>query len=949
LHKKSYTILNKRTILKRHAHHLYLGFLVMLVMFVITGCSTKKNTLVSRNYHNLTSHYNIYFNAYEIKREGHKKVESSYQDDFNKILPIEIYSQKDVARRLLPDMDKVVKKCSKVITMHSISSKPKRKKRGRQSEKQKEFYRQNEFNKWIDDAYFLMGQAYFLKHDRFPAITNFEYVIQQFPNDGLKQEANLWLAKSHLALKDYVASKDILDRLEADPELSDRLKGELAVVRAQCHLMQDEYSEAIAYLTEAVSFTRNKNKLTRFTYIIAQLLEEEEEFTLASLKYEEVIKLNPDYRMAFNAKINRAKLYEGDVDTGKEIKKQLEKMLRDDKNLEFLDQIYYALAELDIKEGMEDAAIEKYKLSAQSSIDNFHQRSLSYLALGRIYYAHPEYIPAQLYYDSCMLTLPEEFPERESIQKLSLSLNLLADNLNMIHREDSLQAIAAMPEDERETLIKIKMDEAKAAEEERKRLEQEERQSGRSSFRMAGGPGGGSVALGPGSGGRASGGAGGMTGGMSSNIGGASSQWYFYNPTTLSYGQAEFAKRFGRRKLEDNWRRSNKGISSNMGDMSTEGEEGDINTPSVTSNADQFQPTQRDYYIADLPLTDTLIQESNDRIQMALFNVGKVFKDELLKESEAIEYFEKLLERFPETDRLLFAYYNLYQIFDSQGDPDRIEYYKNLILNRFPESRSAKIISNPNYFKEIEEVRLRVIDYYTETYKAFVNAQYEQVITNCEEADTAFGLNHMRDKFGLLKVMSMGAIDPDNVALLTNRLNDLLFKYPESDVKETANILLDYLKDGPADFSKDETRASRLSIGKIDESLLEEVADYSYEEEDVHFYVAVVSRRTQDLNRLNFNISNFNVDNYDQDFFEVASIPMNDDLMIITVKNFNSAKIGMDYYYALLADPLVFSEFRETDFRHFIISRSNYNIFYKNKNVFRYTQFFKENYLDKDN
>ncbi len=961
MQKKSYTILNKTVILKRKishsACHFTRGSVILLVLLLISGCSTKKNTVVTRNLHNLTSHYNIYFNAYEIKREGHKKVESSYQDDFNKILPIEIYTEKDVARRLLPDMDKVIRKCSKVITMHSITSKPKRRKRGRITERQKEFYRKSEFNKWIDDAYFLMGQAYYLKHDRFPAITNFEYVIQQFPDDGLKQEANLWLAKSHLGLKDFLSSKEILDRLEADPELTDKIKGELAEVRAQWHLEQEEYGEAITYLSEAISYTKDKKLRVRYTYILAQLLEKEESFAQASLKYEEVVNMNPDYRMAFNARINRAKLYEGDADTGKEIRKQLNKMLRDDKNLDFLDQMYYALAELDIKEGLLEDAIEKYKISAQSSIDNYHQKSLSYLALGKIYYAQPDYIPAQQYYDSCMLTIPEDFPDKESIQKLSLSLNLLADNINVIFREDSLQEIAAMPEDEREALIKIKMDEAKVAEEERKQQAEQERMNGRSGgYRTArGGPGGGSLAMAPGlgSGGGARGDAGGsmggsMGGGASGKIGGATSQWYFYNPTTLSYGQAEFAKRFGRRKLEDNWRRMNKGISSNMGDLSTEGEEGDINTPSVKSNSDNFEPIQREYYLADLPLNDTLIGESNARIQMALFNVGKVFKDELLKESEAVEYFEKLLERFPETDRLLFAYYNLYQIFASQGDSERIEYYKSLILNKFPDSRSAKIISNPNYFKEIEEARIRVIDYYAKTYENFLQGKYEQVIGNCEEADTAFGLNHIRDKFGLLKVMSMGAIDPNNTALLTNRLNDLVFKYPESDVKETANILLDYLKDGPTGFSNEDTKPKGLSIGKIDKSLVEEVADYEFEDEMVHFYVAVVSRRTQDLNRLNFNISNFNIENYDQDFFEVASTPMNDDLMIITVKNFKDAKAGMDYYYALVADPDVFSEFSETDFRHFIISRKNYNIFYENKNVFRYIRFFKENYLDKE-
>ncbi len=952
LQKKSYTILNNTAILKRHITQLSFGLIVFFLMLAVSGCSTKKNTTASRGYHNLTSHYNIYFNAYEIKREGHKKIESTYQDDFNRFLPIDIYSQKDVARRLLPDMDKVIKKCSKVITMHSITSKPKRKGKRGLTEKQKEFSRKNEFNKWIDDTYLLMGQAYLLKHDKFPAIQNFEYVIRQYPNDGLKQQANLWLAKSHMALMDFVASKDVLDRLEADPELSDNLKGELAAVRAQWHMEQEEYGDAIAFLSEAITRTKEKKKLIRYTYLVAQLLEEEEDFAQASLKYEEVIKLNPEYRMAFNAKINRAKLYEGDAETGKEIKKQLEKMLRDDKNIEFLDQIYYALAELDMKENLVEPAIEKYKLSAQSSIDNFHQRSLSYLALGKIYYARPEYIPAQQYYDSCMLAIPDEFPKRESIQKLSLSLNLLAENLIMVQREDSLQAVAAMPEAEREALIKVKIEEATALEEERRRLEEEERLGGRSGYRMAGGSGG-SMSMAPSSrGGAGAPGApmgGSMAGGMSNSIGGANSQWYFYNPTTLSFGQAEFSKRFGRRKLEDNWRRSNKGISSNMSDMSTEGEEGDINTPTMKSNADNFMPTQRDYYIADLPLSDTLIHESNERIQSALFNVGKVFKDELLLEKEAIDSFEKLLSRFPETERLLFTYYNLYQIFKARGEPERIEYYKNLILTKFPESRSAKIISNPNYFKEIEEARFNVISYYKETYQAFLNNEYALVINNCEAADTAFGLNHIRDKYGLLKVMSLAALDPDNTALLTNRLNDLLFKYPESDIKEMANIMLDYLSKGPSDFSKEEKKTTGLSIGKIDESLDEEIADYVFEEDAVHFYVAVVSRRTQDLTRLNFNISNFNVSNYDQDFFEVASTPMNDDLMIISVKNFNTSKIGMDYYYSLIADPEVFTGFKETDFRHFIISRSNYNLFYKNKNVFRYINFFNENYLDKDN
>src|SRR5659263_269928 len=35
-------------------------------------------------------------------------------------------------------------------------------------------------------------------------------------------------------------------------------------------------------------------------------------------------------------------------------------------------------------------------------------------------------------------------------------------------------------------------------------------------------------------------------------------KWYFYNQAALTFGRTEFRRRWGDRKLEDNWRRSNK-------------------------------------------------------------------------------------------------------------------------------------------------------------------------------------------------------------------------------------------------------------------------------------------------------------------------------------------------------------------------------------------------------
>ena len=100
---------------------------------------------------------------------------------------------------------------------------------------------------------------------------------------------------------------------------------------------------------------------------------------------------------------------------------------------------------------------------------------------------------------------------------------------------------------------------------------------------------------------------------------------------------------------------------------------------------------------------------------------------------------------------------------------------------------------------------------------------------------------------------------------------------------------------------------------------------------------------------MKYNISSYNIENYDQDFFEVKSEVLTESLIMIAVKNFPDAKTGMDYYAGILADLVVYADYKETDFRHFVISKANYSIFFKNKNVFNYIRFFNENYLIEDN
>jgi tetratricopeptide (TPR) repeat protein len=933
----------------------------VIILLIAGSCSTKKNTVVTRNFHNLTSHYNIYFNAYDSYYQGIKKAESGFKDDFNNQLPIFTYSSKDAARILLSDMDKTVKKCSKVIGMHSIKAKPKLKK-GSRSNREKEFYRQNEFNKWVDDAFLLMGKAYFYKRDFFPAIETLEYVLSQFPDGGLADEASLWLAMTQLELKRYPEAQQILNRLQGDPKFDSKLKPQLDAVYADWHLRQGDLLTAIPLLEKSALAYPQKSQRTRISYVLGQVYEKSKDSVNASKWYARVNEMNPPYEMAFNARINRARLFQGGDQAGEGIRKELMKMLKDAKNVEYLDQVYFALAELEMKEGRENEGVACYKNSLLNNTTNATQKAVTYLALATYYYSKEEFVPAGCYYDSCSQSLPDTYPDYQKILAFADNVKLLAENLRVAQREDSLQGVAKMPAADREKLIAGMISEAQRKEDEAKAAEDEERlnvQSGRmngmgslsgmnnrgtfGTQRNRGGnqlsQGGQSNSLGQDFNSNNYGTTG--TGGNSDMSG--SSSWYFYNPAAISFGSIEFIKFWGRRKLEDNWRRSNKKVISEAGDLTAEGETGEISTPVASIKANTFKPTQREYYLNDVPLNDTLLRESNIRVAQAFLNAGKIFKDQLNRPNDALRYFDWLNKRFPEDERVLFSYYNMYQIYTALKMESEASRYKDLILQKFPDSRSAKIISNPNYFKELDDERALVVKFYEDTYQEYKGKEFASVLTNCTKADTAFKVNPIRDKFGLLRIMAFAKVNPADTAGLVKSLNDLVFKYPESEVAEPAKNLLSYIQNGPSGKIGSVTR--KFQIGQVGPAQEQAAVEYFLDEAATHFYIVVVSGTTVDVGKLKFRISNFNVEKYNEDFFEVTSSILDEELQIITVKNFNNKREGMDYYQAIIADPNVYEGMKDTDYRHFIISKDNFTRFYKNKNVFEYFQFFRDNYL----
>lgn len=901
-----------------------LAISIVSLIWIFSACTTEKNTAITRTYHNTTAKFNVYFNGNEAFKSGVKRAEQSHVDNYVDILPVFVINTAEASSTSKGDMDKAIKKASKAIKYHSIKAKPK-KKSGKLSPKDLEFYSQNEYCKWIDDSYLLMGKSYYIQQDYYQARQNFEYMLSQYPKEKTLHEAKVWLARTYAANRQYKKAKEMLDLIDGDKDFPKKQKGEYAATYADYFLKQNLYEEAIPKLKLAIKHTRKKQYRVRYKYILAQIFEKTNNLKEASDMYAEVAKMNPPYEMEFNARINMARNYAGGGDV-KDVKKSLRKMLRDDKNIEYQDQIYYALGEIDYRTGNISEAIKNYKQSSEKSMFNDFQKAMSCMKLGEIYLSEEEYLKAQIYYDTCMTFLPYDYDDYSEIRTLSRNLNELAVHLITIQTEDSLQRVAQMPENERNKLIDKLI--AQVVEEER--LQQEmERQQTQDSYLFD------------------------QRRGRNPNINAPQGgKWYFYNPAQLSFGQNEFRKKWGNRKNEDHWRRKNKSV---MSDFDEELADSDTLTDGQTKSSKISDNKTREYYLQDLPVNDSLMAESHQRILEAFYNAARIYKEKFEAYQEAVDYYKELNLRYPQNEYLLLSYYNLYVLNKLLNNESEMRTYKNLVTNTFPDSHYAKLLTNPNYLQELEAQRRADMDFYIKTYDAYAKDDCRLVKKNTD--DYLSRENTQEDllaKFAYLDVLCTGKTK--DTTSFKMALVDFMSTYPNDDLYNSAQDILAYfgstnielliadLASRP-DVEKPERTSYANDTGSNEIVKPEEL--FKLDELAPHYYVLYVNSKEVDIKRLSFEVRNFNIFTFNLRTFNVVNIMFDDEHELVTVRTFDNQRQSVNYKRMITDNPDVFGKLNEKDYIQFTISEENYQILRKNKNLNAYLQFYLENYENK--
>ena len=754
-------------------------------------------------------------------------MDKTHKDNYKEVLPLFTYSNPKEATSVTADLEDIEKRLTKSVQVHKVSN-------------------------WADDDFLMMGKANYIKGNYDKATAFFKYTTTEYKNgvDYVKEmkkmgkvakptvkkkpvkkpkfeqkldekgnlvlnkiderpsyslmiheparaEALVWLAKTYSAQKKYAEASAIIQFMRSDDKFYTNLDKQVELDEAENFLNQKNYNDAIKPLEKFLTMTKKKSERLRPIFILAQIYEVKGDYAKSSDYYKQVLSNSPSYEMEFYAKIRRAKLGKkgGNSD---EIKKLLTTMSKDGKYKDYLDQIYYELGQIVLGENNRAEARKDFRKSVASSTKNADQKALSYLQLGRMDFEEEYYVSAKFFYDSTVQNLSKTDTAFDAVQARDKTLGKLVKEINTINGEDSLQRIAKMSPSDRSRFLKRLLD-AKQKEADEKQAEKDKGKTANTDFIKQTAPG---------------------AGGPPPE---EASAFYFYNVTSRSNGYSEFIKKWGNRKLEDNWRRKDKGAAQaeNTDDIdSTKAKLAakDKDTTNIVVGSEEEK------LMAGLPMTPEKLEKSNGKLIDAYYALGTVYKDDLQSYRKATAAFEELNKRFPKNKLELESFYQLYLIYERTKNGAKADYYKNQILADYPNSTIAKYLKDPNYLAEVKAKENSLSTYYESAYKDYASGMYASAEQKCREVDAQFKENKMRAKFDLLNAMSLSK--ENRLADYVEALNKVIAKYPGTPEKDQAQTWLSALNHSKLP----QVDISKLPKDSIDQAAVDQAPKFIYED-----------------------------------------------------------------------------------------------------------------------
>ena len=738
----------------------------------------KKFTVPRRFIQNTVTHYNYYFNANNKLNEVMERAKGSWIDDFSQLIPFYNYSL-DVTAADSTQLDSISYKSQTAIVLHDLR------------------------NDWADNMYLLWGAAYYLQKDFDSARMMFQFINYAFAEkekDGAykvigsardgsnsftistaeknslsrrvfseppsRNDAFVWQIRNYLAQDKISEANTLIQMLKSDPVFPARLQNDLEEMQALYFYKQGLWDSSASHLEKALGNAGNQHEKARWEYLLGQLYETSGKTEQAAGFYSKSINHTTDPIMDVYARLSLVRINKdgGEHYIDNNIA-MLVKMAKRDKYVDYRDIIYYMAAQMELERKNIDGAFPLLLKSTKYSTNNPSQRNKAFLQLAELSYQKRMYRESFNFYDSLKLDDPS-IRDPELLLARKNILKKVADDVDIMNRQDSLQRMAALPEDTRKSLVK-------------KIARQIRRQQGLKEEPVV-----------------VTTGAAGLQPTQPAALftdNNKKGEWYFYNSTSRTKGLADFKSKWGTRPNTDNWRRSAAMVAIIQGQLQNSQSQYDRqrgNSGAVNFSTEGPPEITYEVLYDNLPLTPEKMKQSNDSIQAAQFDVGLLYINELEDCSTGTATLEGLRTRFPEFNKMDEVLFKLYFCYNKNGETDKAAAIKKLMTEKHGGSNFTTILvtgKNPQAAGPNAEATKT----YEKIYDLFIEGNFTEAIAQKKTADSLYSTNYWTPQ--LLYIESVYYIRQREDSIAKNTLNNIISRFPGTPLEKKATTMLDVL------------------------------------------------------------------------------------------------------------------------------------------------------------
>lgn len=692
-------------------------FLAVL-LGLLYACSTKKDTVISRNWHALNTKYNVLFNGKESFKKGLEAINDKYKDDWFEQLPIEPikfeedkvsinlssgigsgFDSGDDSQKAATPFGIAEEKAVKAIQKHGMNIDG------------------IERNNQIDDAYLLLGKSRYYDQRFIPAIEAFNYIIASYPYASLINETKVWRAKANIRIDNEELAIQSLKLLTEDKEgkekqLAEEIKEKAHTALAMAYVKMDSLQKVKEHLQKATQTLNDKNQGARNLFVLGQIYSAENQKDSASYVFDKLINFKKaPYKYKIRANVELAKNTTNDSTTAV-ILERIQDLVKVRENKPYLDQLLYQVGSLLEKKDSINLAVEYYNKSLRAENGGAKQKTFTYEKLGNLKFKNSEYLLASSYYDSLLNFSQDTLNLRiRRVKRKLKNLSSLIQFENTVTKNDSIIKIASLSKEAQTAFFQNYIDSIKKKDEELAQLRLNQQAFGESF-------GGGGL--------------------QSKNKG----KWYFYNTQSLSFGKTEFTKVWGNRQLEDDWRWSSKQKITKTDDVA------EVNQKSSRYDLEGYLKT----IPTDKNAIDSLKLDRNN----ALYELGVIYKEQFKDNTLALKRLERVEKLNTKKELTLSIHWHLYQIYNKTGNASKADFYRNSILTNYPDTKFAQVILNPDK-PFVEEVSVSELEKtYKEIYYLYKEDKFEETVTNIDGILPTIQNSKLIPKFELLKAYAIG-------------------------------------------------------------------------------------------------------------------------------------------------------------------------------------------------